>query len=76
MVAARTGCVAPSSAGAPAGHLTVASAAGRVFAHRNLAAAMQGVPDFIVKRQLEHFAKADPAYGEGVRRACEVIGAL
>jgi catalase len=36
---------------------------------RNLAAAMQGVPDFIVKRQLEHFAKADPAYGEGVAQA-------
>jgi catalase len=36
---------------------------------RNLAAGMQGVPDFIVKRQLEHFAKADPAYAEGVARA-------
>jgi catalase len=36
---------------------------------RNLAAAMQGVPDFIVKRQLQHFAKADPAYGEGVAQA-------
>jgi catalase len=36
---------------------------------RNLAAAMQGVPDFIVKRQLEHFAKADLSYAEGVTRA-------
>jgi catalase len=36
---------------------------------RNLAAAMQGVPDFIVKRQVEHFTKADPSYGEGVAQA-------
>ena len=36
---------------------------------RNLAIAMQGVPDFMVKRQLEHFAKADPAYAEGVAQA-------
>ena len=35
----------------------------------NIAAALQGVPDFIVTRQLEHFAKADPAYGEGVAKA-------
>jgi catalase len=35
----------------------------------NIAAAMQGVPDAIVQRQLGHFAKADPAYAEGVRRA-------
>ncbi|HEX6212883.1 MAG TPA: catalase [Methylomirabilota bacterium] len=44
-------------------------AAGKARLFRNLAAAMQGVPDFIVKRQLEHFAKADPAYGEGVAQA-------
>jgi catalase len=36
---------------------------------RNLAAAMHGVPDFIAKRQLEHFGKADPAYAEGVAHA-------
>ena len=30
---------------------------------------MQGVPQFIVDRQLAHFTKADPAYGEGVRAA-------
>lgn len=32
----------------------------------NIAAAMQGVPEFIIRRQLEHFTKADKAYGEGV----------
>jgi catalase len=36
---------------------------------RNIARAMHGVPDFIVKRQLEHFARADAAYGEGVAKA-------
>jgi catalase len=35
----------------------------------NIAAAMQGVPDDIVQRQLGHFAKADPAYAEGVSMA-------
>jgi catalase len=35
----------------------------------NTAAAMAGVPDPIVERQLGHFDKADPAYGDGVRRA-------
>ena len=39
----------------------------RLFA--NIAGAMQGVPQFIVDRQLAHFTKADPAYGEGVRAA-------
>lgn len=37
----------------------------------NIAAAMQGVPEFIVERQLEHFTKADAAYGAGVRKALE-----
>ena len=32
----------------------------------NLAAAMAGVPDTILRRQIAHFAKADPAYGAGV----------
>jgi len=36
---------------------------------RNIAAAMQGVPTQIVERQLGHFAKADPAWAEGVRAA-------
>jgi catalase len=35
----------------------------------NIAAAMQGVPDAIVQRQLAHFEKADPAYAQGVRDA-------
>ncbi|WP_072371418.1 catalase [Hyphomicrobium sp. NDB2Meth4] len=32
----------------------------------NIAEAMQGVPEEIVKRQVAHFFKADPAYGRGV----------
>jgi len=42
----------------------------RLFA--NIAAAMQGVPEEIVRRQLAHFVKVDPAYGEGVARAAGV----
>lgn len=34
----------------------------------NIAAAMQGVPEEIQRRQLAHFTKADPAYGKGVAR--------
>jgi catalase len=37
--------------------------------HEALAGAMAGVPREIVERQLSHFAKADPAYGEGVKKA-------
>jgi catalase len=32
----------------------------------NIAAAMGGVPEYILRRQIAHFAKADPAYGAGV----------
>ena len=32
----------------------------------NLVGAMQGVPEFIQLRQLQHFYKADPEYGKGV----------
>jgi len=32
----------------------------------NIAAAMENVPDRIVQKQLGHFRKADPKYGEGV----------
>ncbi|MEZ4382145.1 MAG: catalase [Nannocystaceae bacterium] len=39
----------------------------RLFA--NIAAAMEGVPEAIIERQLGHFAKADPAYAAGVREA-------
>lgn len=35
----------------------------------NIAAAMQGVPQAIIARQLVHFHLADPAYGRGVARA-------
>lgn len=35
----------------------------------NVAAAMDGVPENIVERQLGHFEKADPAYAAGVRAA-------
>jgi catalase len=35
----------------------------------NLAATMEGIPQNIIDRQLAHFAKADPAYAEGVKRA-------
>lgn len=35
----------------------------------NIARAMQGVPEEIIRRQIEHFRSADPAYGEGVARA-------
>ena len=40
---------------------------GRLFS--NIAAAMDGVPKEIAERQVAHFAKADPEYGEGVRKA-------
>ncbi len=40
----------------------------------NIATAMTGVPDYIVKRQLGHFEKADPAYGAGAREALRVAG--
>ncbi len=33
-----------------------------------IAGAMQGVPEEIVRRQIGHFEKADPAYGAGVAR--------
>ena len=35
----------------------------------NVAAAMAGVPEEIVQRQLVHFHKADPAYAAGVAKA-------
>jgi catalase len=35
----------------------------------NIAAAMQGVPEEIIRRQLGHFDKADPAYAAGVAKA-------
>jgi catalase len=38
----------------------------------NIAAAMAGVPEAIVQRQLIHFHRADPRYAEGVARAVGV----
>ncbi|WP_319609263.1 catalase [Oceaniferula marina] len=35
----------------------------------NIAEAMQGVPQEIIERQLAHFDRADPAYGQGIRDA-------
>jgi catalase len=40
---------------------------------QNIAETMQGVPEFIVERQLEHFAKADPEYSAGVRKALDKL---
>jgi catalase len=34
----------------------------------NIAGAMASVPEHIVQRQLDHFRRADPAYGEGVAK--------
>jgi catalase len=36
----------------------------------NIAAAMQGVPEEIQRRQIALFAKCDASYGVGVREAC------
>jgi catalase len=35
--------------------------------------AMQGVPEKIVRVQIEHLTKADPTYGEGIRRAVNCL---
>jgi catalase len=40
---------------------------GRLY--KNLAAAMHGIPDFIIERQLHHFEQVEPAYAQGVRDA-------
>ena len=34
----------------------------------NIVGAMSSVPEFIQKRQVEHFMKADKAYGEGIKK--------
>ena len=38
----------------------------------NIVGAMQGVPREIQVRQIRHFYKADPAYGEGVAKGLGV----
>jgi catalase len=42
----------------------------------NIAAAMQGVPEAIQLRQIGHFTRADPAYGEGVAEQLGLTGRL
>jgi catalase len=37
--------------------------------HAAIARSIKNVPEEIIKRQLEHFRKADPAYADGVRKA-------
>jgi catalase len=32
----------------------------------NMVASMSGAPETILRRQIEHLTKADPAYGQGV----------
>ncbi len=46
----------------------------RLFA--NIARAMAGVPEEIVRRQLGHFHKADPAYARGVAEALGIEAAV
>jgi catalase len=41
----------------------------------NIAGAMAGVPEAIQRRQIAHFAKADPAYGAGVEKALGLASA-
>lgn len=41
----------------------------------NIAEAMQGVPEEIIARQLQHFDQADPAYGNGIRAALNQLSA-
>ena len=38
----------------------------------NIAGAMAGVSSDVVQRQLQHFFKADPAYGQGIAAALGV----
>jgi catalase len=51
--------------------LMTAEAQQRLFC--NIAEAMHGVPTDIIERQLAHFTKADPAYGEGVAAALGLV---
>jgi catalase len=42
----------------------------------NTARAIKGARSITVERHIANCNRADPAYGEGVRRACEALGAL
>jgi catalase len=48
------------------------SAEHRLRLFDNIAAAMQGVPNEIKRRQIALFAKCDPAYGAGVANAVKL----
>src|SRR5258705_196443 len=50
-----TRCCRPSSSAVPTR-----------IATNNLAGHMKGIPERIARLQIEHFLKADPAYGQGV----------
>jgi len=42
----------------------------------NTARAIKGARPETVEKHIENCTQADPAYGEGVRKACEALGAL
>lgn len=42
----------------------------------NTARAINGALPATVERHIDHCTKADSAYGDGVRRACQAIGAI
>jgi catalase len=56
----------------PAALFRLFDAAQRERLFSNIARHINGVPQEIVERALEHFAKADPAYAQGVADAIEV----
>ncbi len=55
--------------GQPRALFNLFDAAQKSRLYSNIAAAMQGVPDFIVERQLGHFAKVHVDYAAGVQKA-------
>lgn len=44
----------------------------RALLINNIAGTLQGVSEDVVQRQLQHFFKADPAYGEGIANALRI----
>ncbi|MFN6952400.1 MAG: catalase, partial [Albidovulum sp.] len=50
-------------------HDRVMNDAERARLYRNIAEAMEGIPDAIANRAIAEFAKVSPAYGEGIRAA-------
>jgi len=42
----------------------------------NTARAIKGARHETVEKHIANCTQADPAYGEGVRKACEALGAL